>query len=133
MPRDLPVGNGALLVNFDSTGTLRDIYFPRVGQENHTSGHLCRFGVWVAEADGSQQWAVGQKDLPGREGTWRDAEDGQLSGNPVAQGSVDGVGGAELTLPKGRTHILHWWIAAGRTIGDVGDLDERMRERDPET
>lgn len=249
MPRDLPVGNGSLLVNFDATGTLRDVYFPRIGQENHTSGHLNRFGVWVTEADGSQprfawlnddgwqrtlryrtdtlvtniraqhdglgitlhledvvdfyrnvyirktvvenvsgrdlvvrvffhfnaylwdnnigdtgyydprsqglvfynqrryfllnvkigdqiglrHWAIGQKALPGREGTWRDAEDGQLSGNPVAQGSVDGVGGVEVTLPKGRSRILYWWLAAGRTIGDVGDLDERMRERNPES
>ena len=45
--RDLPIGNGALLVNFDHNYQLRDIYYPRVGQENHTSGEPCRFGIWV--------------------------------------------------------------------------------------
>src|SRR5438132_14328633 len=51
--RDLPIGNGALLVNFDHNYQLRDIYYPRVGQENHTSGEPCRFGIWV---DGRFVW-----------------------------------------------------------------------------
>jgi glucoamylase len=34
--RDLPIGNGSLLVTFDRNYQLRDIYYPRVGQENHT-------------------------------------------------------------------------------------------------
>jgi oligosaccharide amylase len=44
--RDLPLGNGALLVNFDEKYQIRDIYFPHVGQENHTDGYPFRFGVW---------------------------------------------------------------------------------------
>ena len=51
--RDIPVGNGSLLVTFDEKYQIRDIYFPRVGQENHTEGHVCRFGVW---ADGNFSW-----------------------------------------------------------------------------
>jgi len=47
MPRDLPVGNGSLLINFDYTGQVRDIFRPHVGQENHTSGRVCRLGIWV--------------------------------------------------------------------------------------
>jgi len=46
--RDLPVGNGSLLVNFDDKYQLRDVYFPHVGQENHTKGFPSRLGVWVA-------------------------------------------------------------------------------------
>lgn len=45
MPRDLPLSNGRLHVNFDHTYTIRDVYFPHVGQENHTQGALNRFGV----------------------------------------------------------------------------------------
>lgn len=51
--RDIPVGNGSLLVTFDDRYQIRDIYFPRVGQENHTEGFPCRFGVWV---DGLFSW-----------------------------------------------------------------------------
>src|SRR6187401_178884 len=53
MPRDLPVGNGNLLVNFDLDYRIRDIYFPRIGQENHTRGDHFGFGVW---ADGQFSW-----------------------------------------------------------------------------
>ena len=51
--RDIPVGNGQLLVTFDSAYQIRDIYFPHVGQENHTEGFPFRFGVW---ADGKFSW-----------------------------------------------------------------------------
>ena len=57
MPRDIPVGNGSLLVTFDELYQIRDIYFPRVGKENHSEGHPFRFGVW---ADGEFSW-VGDK------------------------------------------------------------------------
>jgi GH15 family glucan-1,4-alpha-glucosidase len=56
MPRDLPLGNGSLLVNFDRSFQLRDLYWPRVGLENHTRGGPCRFGVW---ADGRFRWIDG--------------------------------------------------------------------------
>lgn len=47
MPRDIPVGNGNILVAFDHNYILREFYFPHVGQENHTKGEPFRFGVWV--------------------------------------------------------------------------------------
>ena len=62
MPKDIPVSNGNLLFNFDSEYRIRDIYFPLIGQENHTKEHPFRFGVW---ADGSFSW-IGpdwEKDL----------------------------------------------------------------------
>jgi glucoamylase len=53
MPRDIPVGNGSLLVTFDEFYQIRDVYFPHVGKENHSEGHPFRFGVWV---DGVLSW-----------------------------------------------------------------------------
>jgi GH15 family glucan-1,4-alpha-glucosidase len=53
MPRDLPIGNGSLLVNFDLAYNLRDLYFPHVGQENQTGGRPSRVGLWV---DGRFTW-----------------------------------------------------------------------------
>ena len=46
MPRDIPVGNGHMLVCFDEHYRLRDLYYPRVGQENHAGVAPCRFGVF---------------------------------------------------------------------------------------
>ena len=53
MPRDIPVGNGDLLVTFDDLYQVRDIYYPRVGMPNHTGGHVQHFGIW---ADGRFAW-----------------------------------------------------------------------------
>src|SRR5882757_368236 len=46
MPRDIPVGNGKLLVTFDHRYQIRDVYFPHVGQENHAGAGPLRFGIY---------------------------------------------------------------------------------------
>src|ERR1700730_899474 len=53
MPRDLPVGNGKMLVAFDKEYILRELFYPYVGEENHVKGALFRFGVWI---NGSFSW-----------------------------------------------------------------------------
>ena len=60
MPRNIPVGNGSLLITFDQDYCLRDIYYPYVGKENHTEGHKFRFGLWV---DGQFEWVNKNWDL----------------------------------------------------------------------
>ncbi len=64
MPRDIPVGNGDLLITFDRWYRIRDLYFPHVGRFNHTDGNVQRFGVW---ADGRFAWV----EDPGWERTLR--------------------------------------------------------------
>jgi len=242
LPRDLPLGNGDFLVTFDARYQLRDIFYPHVGQENHTVGAPCRFGLWV---DGRFTWvgddswevhieyehetlvgdttlhnaalglrlrcrdavdfdrniyfkevtvedefgrereirafqhfdahlfgnevgdsafydprsqsivhykgrrafllsgtagghsfgltafAIGQKDAPGKEGTWRDAEDGALSRNAVAQGSIDSVGMLSFRVPASGSSTAVFWIAAGESYDVVRELDKLVRERGP--
>ena len=53
MPKDIPVGNGNLLINFDGNYQIRDVYYPLIGQENHSNGGPFKFGVWV---DGNISW-----------------------------------------------------------------------------
>src|SRR4051812_15421455 len=72
MPRDIPVGNGRLLVTFDHQYQIRDVYFPHVGQENHAGAGPCRFGIhtdvpgtrhshlsWTSD----QSWTIRQRYL----------------------------------------------------------------------
>jgi glucoamylase len=237
--RDIPVGNGELLVNFDSQYQIRDIYFPHVGQENHTEGHPFRFGIWV---DGQFSWvfsdawkrslkyvhetlvtdvtlvndelgisiscndtvasheniflrrirvkdlqadskrsvqlffhhdfriyenkigdtafydpvtrsiihykkhryflintqppfdsfATGRKAFGNQEGTWRDAEDGQLSGGAITEGSVDSTIGVKFSLEAGAEFGCYYWIAAGTKKSEVDRLNEIVLERRPE-
>src|SRR5881296_169396 len=254
MPRDLPLGNGSLLVNFDASYQLRDLYWPHVGLENHSNGHVFRFGVWVdgrfrwlddpgwsrrlryadetlvTEVElshhdlelelrcrdgvdfhqnlylrqidvrnptdrhrevrfffhhdlyisshevgdtayyeperravyhykgprwflintatpgkqpedatdtvegwhiGVHQWACGHKGVNSLQGTWKDAEDGLLSGNPIAQGSVDSTVAAHLTVPPQMTQTTYYWLAAGSTFEEVTGLNRSVRQRGP--
>ena len=242
MPRDLPVGNGRLLLAFDRTYTLRDVYYPRVGQENHTQGRLNRFGIWcdgefawlsdegwerklryedgtlvtdvrlrhprlgltlvchdavalehdlwirqvevldergtdrcvrlflhfdgylwgyadgetayyepaaralvhykgkryfwfsgwAGEQPGYHFFACGNKAFRGHEGAWRDAEDGELSGNPIAQGSVDSIGGLELAVPARGSATATFWMAAGLRFADVSRIHQVVLQQGPE-
>ena len=236
--RDIPVGNGSLLVNFDDAYQIRDIYFPHVGQENHTEGFPFRFGIWV---DGKFSWifsdewsrklrylpetlvtdvelenptlgirvecndtvashdniflrrtritdlstssreirvflhhdfriyenkvgdtayfdpvsgglihfkkhryflintephfdsfATGRKAFRDQEGTWRDAEDGELQGGVVTEGSVDSTIGLNMTLRAGESGEFFYWIAAGITYDQVSDLNSHILDRRPE-
>jgi GH15 family glucan-1,4-alpha-glucosidase len=245
MPRDLPLGNGSLLVNFDSTYTLRDVYYPYVGNENQTLGHPCRMGVW---ADGQFAWvggdgwsrqlnyasetlatdvlleheslglqivcsdavdfhentlvrhftvkdlrgqarsvrlffhhdfhlyenkvgdtayfdphsgavihykdnrymlmlggvvqdgkldvglsgyATGKKEIDGSEGTWRDAEDGVLGDNPIAQGAVDSTVQINVSVPANGAGELFFWLAAGLSHEEVTMMNDRIINKQP--
>src|SRR3990170_3017208 len=261
MPRDLPLGNGSLLVAFDGNYQMRDLYWPHVGQENHALGHPFRMGVWVegqfrwlddgrweralryshetlvsevrlkapdlnlsiAASDavdfhenllvrrfdlvnlsdrdrevrlffhhdfhiagnevgdtayyepdrravlhykgsrwflangavvqveddpgpgwmpspdtahgliaGVHQWACGLKEVHGLQGTWRDAEDGQLAGGAVAHGSVDSCIGFALRIPGGQTRTLYYWLAVGADFETVVRLNRMVRQRGPQ-
>jgi glucoamylase len=241
MPRDLSLANGSLQVMFDAAYRLRDIYFPNIGKENHTTGHTCRFGVfgdgrltWVDErgwdrqvryeADtlvtdvtlthsslgvrlrvrdavdfhenlfvrevtvqnlaahtrelrlfwhqdfhlygseigdtalydprlqavlhykghryflvnvqteagvGVEEWAIGVKEFQGAEGTWRDAEDGLLGRNPIAQGAVDSTVAVRVTAAGGGRVTCYYWIAAGQRFKDVKTLNAVVSAKTP--
>ncbi len=242
MPRDIPVGNGKLLICFDEDYCIRDLYFPHVGQENHVVGNRCRLGVWVdgrfswvgqdwgrellyvhdtlvsevrlyhqglklllvcrdavdfhedlyirevsvenleprlrevrlflsldlsisgnnvgdtaafdpktggvvhykgaryflangwgPDQQGLSQFAVGEKGVAEKEGTYKDAEDGELSGNPIAQGSVDSVIAVHLELPPLSQGKIYFWLAAGQTWEEVQRLDVLARNKHPYT
>src|SRR5205823_7160213 len=53
------------------------------------------------EKVGIDRWAIGTKRLGGAEGTWRDAEDGELGRNAISQGSVDATVGFGMPLLAG--------------------------------
>ncbi len=236
MPRHVLVSNGRFAVALDDKASIRDIYFPYVGLENHAVGHQFRFGVWVdgrfewldndweimmtylpetlttrykikkqaygvelevndaihnskdiflrkikvsnnlsrqqeirlfftqdfhiygneagdtaffeptlstivhykgkryflvggaSGGKGFYQYAVGQKEGEGKEGTWRDCEDGQLSSNPVAQGAVDSSVSFKLEIPPRGYGIIHYWIAAGTNLNEVTALDAQVKD-----
>jgi len=80
---------------------------------------------------GFQSFAIGAKERDGFQGTWRDAEDGNLQRNAIAQGSVDATGMIEYKLQPSATQTAWIWWAFGKTYREVSSLDAMVRERGP--
>jgi glucoamylase len=241
LPRDIPIGNGSLLILYDRTGLVRDLYFPSVGSENHAQGHAFRVGVWLngafgwidgdgwersldyeddtlvarielvnrslgiqillrdtidfheniyvreitaknfstnfaelrlffhhdfhiygseigdtvcykpeekgllhykgrryffvnaltEDGVGLSQFAAGVKESRGLEGTWVDAKDGVLSGNTVAQGSVDSICAVHAKIPPGKKATAYYWMAACVNWKSVKRLNDLIVQRTP--
>ena len=85
----------------------------------------------VAEKCGVDYYACGDKEVPGREGTWKDAEDGELSGNPISWGSADSTIGIWLQLPSGGKAEAFYWVAAGTLYHEVAQLNHEVIEKTP--
>jgi GH15 family glucan-1,4-alpha-glucosidase len=96
-------------------------YDPRSQAVVHYKGrrYFLISGSSGGSAYGLSSFAIGQKDAPGKEGTWRDAEDGELSRNPVAQGSIDSVGMVNVTVaPRGSATAVFWIGCAAASFLD---------------
>ena len=72
---------------------------------------------------GLHEFAIGQKESFGREGTWKDAEDGVLSKNPIAQGSVDSTVSFKVEVKPKSASTVYYWLACGRNIEEVKKLN----------
>ena len=71
---------------------------------------------------GVAHFSIGTKRHRGLEGTWRDAENGELGGNPISQGSVDSVIGMHLALAPEQETVCHYWMTVGDRYSEVEDL-----------
>ena len=93
--------------------------------------------VLVGDAAGATDWATGQRGIGGKEGTFRDAEDGVLSRNAIAQGAVDSVLGAACEVGGNGSASLTYWLAAGQAWegawDDVRELNAKVVARKPST
>jgi glucoamylase len=58
------------------------------------------------------QFSVGNFGIEGKEGTYKDAEDGQLDGNLVEHGSVDSVIRSSLDIEAGSSEYVDYWVVA---------------------
>lgn len=83
------------------------------------------------------QHSIGLFGIEGHEGTWRDADDGELANGNVEHGRVDSTVRFELELGSHSSYRLHYWITAGtstrealslhKAVLQVG-LDDRLQD-----
>ncbi|HBD06999.1 MAG TPA: glycoside hydrolase family 15, partial [Syntrophobacteraceae bacterium] len=107
-------------------------YDPKTEAVIHYKGarYLLASGL-STDSTGLSQYAVGQKGMAGKEGTFRDAEDGWLSGNAMAQGSVDSVVAVHTTVEPRSQGKAYFWIAAGSSWLEVERLNSLVRYKHP--
>lgn len=58
------------------------------------------------------QFSTGNYGIEGKQGTYKDAENGELEGNLVEHGSVDSVLGHSLQLDAGSSDAIDYWVVA---------------------
>lgn len=68
---------------------------------------------------GIKEYSVGLSGIEGKEGTWKDAEDGQLSGNPIEHGTVDSTVSFENTVDTDRSCTFYAWVVMAKTIAEA--------------
>jgi GH15 family glucan-1,4-alpha-glucosidase len=72
-------------------------------------------------------YTVGLYGIEGREGTYRDAEDGHLSKNGIEHGRVDSTLSLSLTLHAHETKTLDYWVTVGETKAEVYELHDFVK------
>lgn len=65
------------------------------------------------------QHSIGLFGIEGHEGTYRDADDGELSGSNVEHGRVDSVIRFRLRVRAQSSERVHYWVAAGTSMREA--------------
>jgi GH15 family glucan-1,4-alpha-glucosidase len=77
-------------------------------------------------------YTVGAYQFEGKEGSYRDAEDGQLSKNAVEHGSVDSVIRFCASCEEKTKTRIYYWIAVGKSLDDAYSLNEMVLRKTPQ-
>jgi GH15 family glucan-1,4-alpha-glucosidase len=75
------------------------------------------------------QFAVGNWGIEGKEGTFRDAEDGELSGSLVEHGGVDSVIRLKLELDPGQNKEANYWVIASDSQFDAEAIHHVLKSK----
>ncbi|MDB4978350.1 MAG: glycoside hydrolase 15-like protein [Candidatus Peribacteria bacterium] len=81
---------------------------------------------------GISSFTVGKSEYRGLEGTWRDAEDGILSQNPIEQGSVDSTISIDAVVEGDKETEVVLWLCLGKHLNEVLKLQQIVIEETPE-
>lgn len=108
------------------------VYYP----DNHTLYHYKRSNYFMfngfSDEGGIMQYSTGIKRFQSAEGTWRDAEDGVLMGNTIAQGSVDSTISLRSRVEGHAEKTFYYWMSIGRSLEEVKELNQYVHENHPE-
>ena len=78
------------------------------------------------------EYSVGILGSAGREGTFKDAEDGKLSLSPIEHGKVDSVISQQVEIEVDGEKTVYFWMTVGKSISRVKKLNDELLARGPE-
>lgn len=73
------------------------------------------------------QHSIGLFGIEGREGTYRDADDGELAGNYVEHGRVDSTLRFVVEVEPLSSQRVHYWVAFGMSMREALYIDKKIR------
>ncbi|KKR29931.1 hypothetical protein A2715_04325 [Candidatus Woesebacteria bacterium RIFCSPHIGHO2_01_FULL_39_32] len=118
--------------NISQTHTGETAYYdPRGKSIVHYKGRRVFLINALFEDKEFDEYSVGLLGIEGKDGTYRDAEDGLLSGNPIEHGQVDSVIGKLIEIPPKEEKKIYYWICVAKSIEKAKKLDEEIQGRHP--
>lgn len=125
--RDIRLFMHQVFVISDSYASDTVQYLPDDDAILHYKGHRA-FIASARHADQrpADQFSVGLFGIEGHEGTFRDADDGILSGNTVEHGRVDSAIGLNFMIGPHSSARAHYWIAAGKSLREARQIHKRI-------
>ncbi len=81
---------------------------------------------------GISSYTVGKAGYRGLEGTWRDAEDGELSKNTIEQGSVDSTVAIHCNVDATEQTEVALWVCLGKGLEEVLALQKTVLDETPD-
>jgi GH15 family glucan-1,4-alpha-glucosidase len=103
-------------------------YLPDSDAILHYRGRRAFIISGTANDEPFDQYTVGLFGIEGHEGTYRDADDGELSFCNVEHGRVDSVLRFKLNIPAQSSQRVHYWIAAGTSLREALYVHKTVRE-----
>ncbi|PIR84001.1 glycoside hydrolase family 15 [Candidatus Kaiserbacteria bacterium CG10_big_fil_rev_8_21_14_0_10_51_14] len=104
--------------------------------ESHTMIHYKGQRAFLIGAmlDGASfdDYTTGRVNFHGLEGSFRDADDGVLSKNPIEHGPADSVIGLSASYGGGQSRTCYYWLAAAQSIAEAHNLNQFVIRKTPE-
>ncbi len=90
----------------------------------------CSLLIYGQLADGTpyDQFSIGNYGIEGKEGTYKDAEDGELSNNAVEHGGVDSVLRFVCSIDPDQEENIHYWIIAADSQYSAENIHNTIKE-----
>ncbi|MBI2099863.1 MAG: glycoside hydrolase family 15 protein [Candidatus Vogelbacteria bacterium] len=76
-------------------------------------------------------YTTGVFGVQNREGSYRDAEDGRLTKNPIEHGQADSVLGFTARYPTGETKTIYYWLLVARSVHQALELHHYLLDKGP--